>query len=51
MIMPKWSRSGRSMIVLERENGNKGTVPLKRVRQRRKCRTDWGKSDVYRESL
>ena len=45
---PKWSGSGLSMIVLESENGNKGTLHQKRLRQRRKSLTDWGRSDVYR---
>ena len=33
---PKWSRSSPSVIVLESEDGNKGTLHQKRVRQRRK---------------
>ena len=37
---PKWSGSGLSVIVLEGENGNKGTLYQKRVRQRRKSLTD-----------
>ena len=37
---PKWSGSGLSVIVLESESGNKGTLHQKRVRQRRKCLTD-----------
>ena len=37
---PKWSRSSPSVIVLESENGNKGTLHQKRVRQRRKSLTD-----------
>ena len=32
---PKWSGSGLSEIVLESENGNKGTLHQKRARQRR----------------
>ena len=32
----KWSRSSSSVIVLESEDGNKGTMHQKRVRQRRK---------------
>ena len=40
-----------SVIVLESKNGNKGTLHQKRVRQRRKSLTDWGRSNVYRESL
>ena len=32
--------SGLSVIVLESENGNKGTLHQKRVRQRRKSLTD-----------
>ena len=32
VIKRKWSRSSRSVIMLERENGNKGTLPLKKVR-------------------
>ena len=51
---PKWNGSGLSLIVLESvesENGNKGTLHQKRVRQRRKSLTDSGRSDVYRESL
>ena len=32
---PRWSGSGLSVIMLERENGNKGTLHQKRVRQRR----------------
>ena len=31
---PKWSRNSPSVIVLESENGNKGTLHQKRVRQR-----------------
>ena len=37
---PKWSRSSQSVIVLESEDGNKGTLHQKRVRQRRKSLTD-----------
>ena len=37
---PKWSRSSPSVIVLESEDGNKGTQHQKRVRQRRKSLTD-----------
>ena len=37
---PKWSRSSPSVIVLESEDGNKGTSHQKRVRQRRKSLTD-----------
>ena len=33
---PKWSRSSPSVIMLESEDGNKGTLHQKRVRQRRK---------------
>ena len=33
---PKWSGNGLSVIVLESENRNKGTLHQKRVRQRRK---------------
>ena len=40
MIMPKWSRISQSVVVLERENTNKGTLPLKRVRQGRKSSGD-----------
>ena len=35
-----WSRSSPSVIVLESENGNKGTLHQKRVRERRKSLTD-----------
>ena len=37
---PKWSRSSPSVIVLESEDGNKGTLHQKRVRQRRKSLAD-----------
>ena len=37
---PKWSRSGPSVIMLESESGNKGTLHQKRVRQGRKNLTD-----------
>ena len=37
---PKWSRSNPSMIMLESEDGNKGTLHQKRVRQRGKTLTD-----------
>ena len=33
---PKWSRSSTSVIVLESEDGNKGTLHQNTVRQRRK---------------
>ena len=39
-LEPKWSRSSQSVIVLESEDGNKGTLHQKRVRQRRKSLTD-----------
>ena len=38
---PKWSRSSQSMIVLESEDGNKGTLHQKRARQRRTTLTSW----------
>ena len=40
MQEPKWSGSGLSVIVLESENENKGTLHQKRVRQRKKSLTD-----------
>jgi len=46
----KWRRSNWSVIMLERESTNKGTLPLKKVKQRGKSLTDWGRSDVYREN-
>ena len=42
--------SGLSVIVLESENRNKGILHQKRVMQRRKSLTHWGRSDKYRES-
>ena len=47
----KWSRSSPSVIALESEKGNKGTLHQERVRQRKKSLTDLGRSDVYRKSL
>ena len=50
-IMRELKRSGSSLTVLESENGDKGILHQKRVRQSRKSLTDRGRSDVYRESL
>ena len=40
MREPKWGTSSPSVIVLESEDGNKGTLHQKRVRQRQKNLTD-----------
>ena len=53
---PKWSRSSPSVIVLESEDGNKGTLHQNRVRQRRKGVTDTrttlcSLSEIFRRPL
>ena len=39
------------MIVLVSENGNKGTLHKRAIRQRPEKESNRGRSDVYRESL